>query len=143
MIGKVELGQGGVTAVKQVCADELGVELGRSSTLISGDTATVPDEGTTAGSQTMPNCATAVQQAAAEVREILYDLAAAKLGQPVEGMKVDDGTDHRGRRSDPTYWDLVDGLDLERRGDRQGHAQAASEHAISASRSRASISRPR
>ena len=52
----------------------------------------VPNEGTTAGSQSMPGCAPAVQQASAEVRHILLDLAAAKLGQPVRGLKVDDGT---------------------------------------------------
>src|ERR1700693_3559761 len=88
MIGKVELGQGAVTAVAQVCADELVVDLGRLK-IISGDTALVPNEGVTAGSQSMPNCAPAVQQASAEVREILLVLAAAKLGQPVEGMKVE------------------------------------------------------
>ena len=87
MIGKVELGQGAVTAVAQVCADELGIDFGRLK-IISGDTALVPNEGVTAGSQSMPNCAPAVQQASAEVREILVGLAATKLGQPVDGMKA-------------------------------------------------------
>ena len=76
MIGKVELGQGNVTAVAQVCADELGVDIARLD-VISGDTFVTPDEGTTAGSTSMTNCATAVQQASAEVRAILLGLAAA------------------------------------------------------------------
>ena len=62
MIGKVELGQGNVTAVAQVCADELAIDMARLK-IISGDTELVPNEGVTAGSQSMPNCAPAVQQA--------------------------------------------------------------------------------
>src|SRR5215203_944594 len=61
MVGKVELGQGILTAVTQICADELDVNFERIE-IISGDTAIVPDEGTTAGSQSMPGCAPAVQQ---------------------------------------------------------------------------------
>ena len=127
MIGKVELGQGGVTAVKQVCADELGVSWEQLD-LISGDTDIVPDEGTTAGSQTMPNCATAVQQAAAEVREILYGLAAAKLGQPAEGMTVNDGTITAADGQTTTYWELVDGLDLEHEATGKATFRPAADH---------------
>src|SRR5690606_1890164 len=85
MIGKVELGQGAVTAVAQVCAEELVVDLDRLH-VISGDIFVSPDEGTTAGSQTMQNCASAVQQAAAEVRQILRDMAAEKLGADAESL---------------------------------------------------------
>ena len=52
MVGKVELGQGILTAVVQVCADELDVEMARVK-VVSGDTALVPNEGTTAGSFSM------------------------------------------------------------------------------------------
>ena len=112
MIGKVELGQGSVTAVAQVCADELGVDFDKLN-IISGDTALVPDEGTTAGSQTAPNCAPAVQEAAAEVREILFDLASKKLGQPVDGMKVADGMITAADGQTVAYGDLVKGGELE------------------------------
>jgi nicotinate dehydrogenase subunit B len=127
MIGKVELGQGAVTAVAQVCADELVVDLGRLK-IISGDTALVPNEGVTAGSQSMPNCAPAVQQAAAEVREILLVLAAAKLGQPVEGMKVEDGTITAASGASVTYWDLVTGKELEREATGTAKLRPISEH---------------
>ena len=78
LVGKVELGQGILTAVSQVCADELDIDIKRVQ-VISGDTALVPNEGVTAGSFSMPNCATAVQFASAEVRSILLGLAAEKL----------------------------------------------------------------
>ncbi len=113
MIGKVELGQGAVTAIAQVCADELGVNFERLE-IISGDTSLTPDEGTTAGSQSMPNGATAVRQASAECREILYGLAAAKLGQPVEGMKVDDGVITAADGKTATFWELVSGKEFEK-----------------------------
>jgi nicotinate dehydrogenase subunit B len=113
MIGKVELGQGAVTAVAQVCADELDIDLNRLR-IISGDTALVPNEGVTAGSQSMPGCAAAVQQAAAEVRHILLGLAAEKLKTPIESLKVADGTISDGG-SEVTYWKLVTGRELERK----------------------------
>lgn len=90
MVGKVELGQGVLTAVAQVCADELDIDIARLD-IVSGDTALVPNEGVTAGSFSMPYCATAVQYAAAEVRAILLGLAAAKLGAPAEGLTVENG----------------------------------------------------
>jgi len=110
-MGKVELGQGSVTAVSQVCAEELVVEFDRVHA-IAGDTRLSPDEGTTAGSQTMPNCAPAVQQAAAEVRQILRNLAAERLGQPAESLTLADGTFTGSGGASVTYWDMVDGLDL-------------------------------
>ena len=113
MVGKVELGQGILTAVAQVCADELDVNIERIK-IISGDTAIVPNEGTTAGSQSMPGCAPAVQQAAAEVRHILLELAAAKLGQPIASLKVEDGTIRGSGNTKATYWELVTGEELER-----------------------------
>jgi nicotinate dehydrogenase subunit B len=127
MIGKVELGQGAVTAVAQVCADELAIDLDRLK-IISGDTALVPNEGVTAGSQSMPNCAPAVQQASAEVREILFGLAADKLGQPVDGMKVEDGTITAANGKSVTYWDLVTGKELEREATGTAKLRPIAEH---------------
>ena len=47
--GKVELGQGIVTALAQIAAEELDLPLARVS-MISGDTGRTPNEGMTAGS---------------------------------------------------------------------------------------------
>jgi CO/xanthine dehydrogenase Mo-binding subunit len=127
MIGKVELGQGNVTAVAQVCADELGIDLARLK-IISGDTELVPNEGVTAGSQSMPNCAPAVQQASAEVREILFGLAATTLGQPADGMKIEDGTITAANGKSTSYWDLVIGKELEREATGTAKLRSISEH---------------
>src|SRR5215213_9087295 len=77
--GKVELGQGIVTALAQIAAEELDLPLGRIA-MISGDTGRTPNEGQTAGSQSVENSGTALRLAGAEVRSILIDLAAKKFG---------------------------------------------------------------
>jgi CO/xanthine dehydrogenase Mo-binding subunit len=89
--GKCELGQGIKTALLQVAADELGVAMERIK-LVTSDTALTPNEGYTSGSQSMPNGATAIRNAAAQVREILLARAAERLSVIVERLKVRDGT---------------------------------------------------
>ncbi len=113
LVGKVELGQGILTAVSQVCADELDIDFQRVQ-VISGDTALVPNEGVTAGSFSMPYCATAVQYASAEVRSILLELAAEKLNQPVASLSVQDGMILGSNGTRIAYWDLVLGESLNR-----------------------------
>jgi CO/xanthine dehydrogenase Mo-binding subunit len=107
-IGKVELGQGVVTAAAQICADELMIDLAELK-VIPGDTFNGPDEGTTAGSQSAPNCAPAVQQAAAEVREILLNLAADKLGASASELKIADGRITAPDGRSVTYGEVVTG----------------------------------
>jgi nicotinate dehydrogenase subunit B len=113
LVGKVELGQGILTAVSQVCADELDIDIKRVH-IISGDTALVPNEGVTAGSFSMPYCATAVQYASAEVRAILLGLASEKLNQPMTHLSVQDGKISSNNGQSITYWDLVLGESLDR-----------------------------
>ncbi len=111
MVGKVELGQGILTAVTQVCAEELDVEIGQIK-VISGDTSLVPNEGVTAGSLSMPYCATAVRHASAEVRAILLRLAAEKWARPVEGLTVQAGVIQAPDGARLRYGDLVVGQAL-------------------------------
>jgi nicotinate dehydrogenase subunit B len=113
MVGKVELGQGVLTAVTQVCAEELDVEISRVR-ILSGDTRQVPNEGVTAGSFSMPYCATAVQYASAEVRYILLSLAAEKWSIPVHSLRVKDGVISSNSGQTLSYWELVLGEALER-----------------------------
>src|SRR5437016_10077910 len=73
--GKVELGQGIVTALAQIAAEELDLPLARVK-MISGDTGQTPNEGQTAGSQSVEQSGTALRFAGAEARSILIELAA-------------------------------------------------------------------
>jgi CO/xanthine dehydrogenase Mo-binding subunit len=125
LVGKVELGQGILTAVAQICADELDIDMARLR-IIAGDTALTPNEGTTAGSFSMPNCGPAVRHASAEVRAILLDLASKSLNQPVSALTVADGTITGPGGAKTTYWDLVVGQALEREATGQSTPKAAS-----------------
>src|SRR6516165_8818335 len=89
--GKAELGQGIKTALLQVASEELGVAMPRIK-LVTADTARTPNEGYTSGSQSMPNGATAIRNAAAQVREILLARAAERLGTDIDHVKLRDGT---------------------------------------------------
>src|SRR5262249_60474362 len=60
LTGKVELGQGILTALHQIAAEELDLPL-RRITMISGDTGRTPNEGQTAGSQSIENSGTALR----------------------------------------------------------------------------------
>lgn len=111
MIGKVELGQGIVTAFAQIAADELDVSLERLE-IIAGDTHVSPDQGTTAGSNSMPAGWGALRLAAAEVRHILLGKAAERLGADRASLVVEDGMVTAPGGAQVAYWDLVQGLDL-------------------------------
>jgi nicotinate dehydrogenase subunit B len=78
--GKVELGQGILTALQQIAAEELDLPLNRLK-IISGDTSATPNEGQTAGSQSVENSGTALRMAGAEVRAMLVELAAKRRHQ--------------------------------------------------------------
>src|SRR5437763_13412985 len=88
--GKVELGQGIVTALAQIAAEELDLPLARV-TMIQGDTGRTPNEGVTSGSQSIENSGTALRLAAAEVHAILLALAALRLAASSEQLSVADG----------------------------------------------------
>jgi CO/xanthine dehydrogenase Mo-binding subunit len=83
--GKCELGQGILTALAQIAADELDVAYERIE-IVSADTARTPNEGMTAGSLSVENSGTALRMACAEARQILLELAAAKLAAVRPGI---------------------------------------------------------
>lgn len=106
--GKVELGQGIKTALIQVAAEELRVSPDRID-LITADTDLTPDEGYTAGSQSMQNSGTAILHAAAQVREILSELAAARLDVSADQLRIEDGTISAPGGRSISYGELVGG----------------------------------
>ena len=79
--GKVELGQGILTALAQIAADELDIDYSRVE-MISADTSHSPNEGITAGSQSVEQSGTALHYAAAEARDILKCALARQACHP-------------------------------------------------------------
>src|SRR5580704_10805061 len=68
--GRVDLGTGIRTALAQIVADELDVDLERV-TMVMGDTARTPDQGTTSASNTIQREAVPIRHAAADARQML------------------------------------------------------------------------
>jgi nicotinate dehydrogenase subunit B len=109
--GKVELGQGILTAFEQIVADELDVAPKRLK-IISGDTGQTPDEGFTSGSQSIEYGGTALRYACAEARSILLNLALKRFrldGKVADSeITVVDGTILVGSpKRKVTYWQLA------------------------------------
>jgi CO/xanthine dehydrogenase Mo-binding subunit len=127
--GKVELGQGILTALAQIAAEELDLPLARI-TMISGDTQRTPDEGQTAGSQSVENSGTALRMAGAEVRGLLIEFAVQRLGVRADQVSVADGviTAEDGRKLG--YGELVAGLDLHREATAQIAPKQPASHKI-------------
>ena len=110
--GKCEIGQGILTALAQIAADELDVAYERID-MVSADTARTPDEGMTAGSLSVEGSGTALRFACAEARGMLLAAAAQKLNVAVDKLSVTDGA----ISASPvrlTYWDLANDLNLKR-----------------------------
>ena len=100
--GKVEIGQGLMTALRTIVAEELDVPPDRVQ-VVSAHTGVTPDEGTTAGSMSIETSGAALRQAAAWARRLLLERASKRLGVQVAELTVDDG-----RIAAPSINEIVD-----------------------------------
>ena len=105
--GKVELGQGIVTALAQIAADELDIGLQRIR-MMPVTTAASPNEGTTSSSLSVEQSGSAVRYAAAQARSIYLELAAQRLGVAPESLSIEDGTIAGPGNLRTSYWELAD-----------------------------------
>ena len=113
--GKIEMGQGPITSLPQMMADELNVPLEKIK-MIMGDTDLCPYDAGTWGSQTTQTFGPAMRAAAAEARGVLVDLAAARLGVPATQLEVKDGIviDTKNPKNKVSYAQLAKGKKLEK-----------------------------
>jgi nicotinate dehydrogenase subunit B len=109
--GKVEFGQGIKTALVQLAAEELVVGPARIQ-LVTADTSRTPNEGYTAGSNSMKDSGTAIMNAAAQVREMLVGMAASRFGVPADSLVVQDGRVRAADGRNVAYAELVAGQSL-------------------------------
>jgi len=111
--GKVEIGQGIVTALAQIAADELDLELDRVR-LVRASTAGSPNEGVTSGSLSVQQSGRAIRQACAEVRQIFLSLASDRLGVGIDALDISDGEISGPGNVRTSYWELADEISLDR-----------------------------
>jgi len=107
--GKIEMGQGVVTSLAQMLAEELAVPLD-SVDMVMGDTDLCPWDMGTFGSMSTRVFGPAFRAAAAEAKAVLVELAAENLQVPKEHLKVKAGvvSDDTGQKK-VTYAELAKG----------------------------------
>jgi isoquinoline 1-oxidoreductase len=88
--GKIEMGQGVITSLAQMLAEELAVPL-ESVDMVMGDTDLCPWDMGTFGSMTTRFFGPALRAAAAEAKAVLMELAAENLQVPKERLKIKEG----------------------------------------------------
>src|SRR6202030_210230 len=111
--GKVEIGQGIVTALAQIAADELDVDLARVQ-MIRASTAASPNEGVTSGSLSIQQSGRAIRHACAEIRQIFLGAAADRLGVEASALDINDGTISGPGNIRTSYWELAGEVSLDR-----------------------------
>jgi isoquinoline 1-oxidoreductase len=128
LTGKIEMGQGIVTSLAQMLADELDIALD-SVEMVMGDTDLCPWDMGTFGSMTTRMFGPGLRAAAAEARAVLVGLAADRLRLPADRLAVRDGVVFAA--ADPavkvTYAELARGRRIERHLDKKPPVKKASE----------------
>ena len=104
--GKVEIGQGILTALAQIAAEELEIAPTRIRMVAAGTDAS-PDEGVTSGSLSIQDSGAALRRACAQARALLLERAAARLGVSTADLRVEDGAVQAIGRS-TSFWECAD-----------------------------------
>jgi len=129
--GKIEMGQGIITSLAQMLADELDVAL-ESVEMVMGDTDLCPWDMGTFGSMSTRFYGPPLRAAGAEARRVLLELASEHLKIPVGQLRVERGMiiDKTNTKSRVSYGQLAKGRIIERRLDERVVVKSPSEFAI-------------
>ena len=113
--GKIEMGQGPITSLPQMLAEELDASLDMVD-IVMGDTDRCPWDMGTFGSMTTRFFGPAMLAAAAEARAVLMELAAEALKVPQSQLVAKDGVifDKENKDHRVTYGQLAKGQKIER-----------------------------
>ena len=113
--GKIEMGQGPITSLPQMLAEELETPL-NTVDIVMGDTERCPWDQGTHGSMTTRVFGPALQAAAAEAKAVLLELAAEALKVPQAQLVARDGavSDRQDKARGMTYGQLAKGQKINR-----------------------------
>lgn len=105
--GKVELGQGILTALAQIAADELDVALARVR-VRAASTPDSPNEAVTSGSLSVQESGMALRHACADARAIFLSVASQRSGVSPGDLRVEDGSFVGPNGAVGSYWTSAD-----------------------------------
>ena len=113
--GKIEMGQGIITSLPQMMADELNISVEKIK-IVMGDTDICPWDQGTWGSQSTRIFGQLMRTATAEARGVLMELGSAQLGVPVSQLEVRDGvvSDTKDSKKTVSYAQLAKGKRIEK-----------------------------
>ncbi len=116
LVGKIEMGQGVMTSLPQLVAEELNVPI-TSVDIVMGDTDICPWDMGTFGSLSIRQFGPVLRAAAAEARAVLVEMAAGRLQVPAADLEVADGVvrSKADRTRHVGYGELTAGKRIERR----------------------------
>ena len=116
LVGKVEMGQGAMTSLPQLAAEELDVPLSMVD-IVLGDTDLCPFDGGTYGSLSIRQFGPVLRRAAAEAKGVLIEMAAERMQVPPADLTVQSGAvvSKTDRTKRVTYGQLTEGKRIERR----------------------------
>ncbi len=106
LTGTVEIGQGSRTALSQVVAEELALDLDRIS-VAQLDTDVTPYDVSTSASSSMTVMGLAVQRAAQDVKQQLLKAAAKVLGKKVDRLTLKEGKVYAGGGQGVPYGKII------------------------------------
>ncbi|MCR5856255.1 molybdopterin-dependent oxidoreductase [Mesorhizobium sp. J428] len=128
--GKVELGQGILTALAQIAAEELDLRIDQVR-VMSGNSVEGPSEGYTASSWSVEHSGSAIRAVTAEVRALALARAALRLNAAPEELSVQEGEFIRsGSATGLDYWHLAPEIDLSAEVTGSAAPKPATEHRI-------------
>jgi CO/xanthine dehydrogenase Mo-binding subunit len=128
--GKVEIGQGILTSLAQIAAEELDVAPARIR-MEQANTTASPNEGVTSGSLSIQDSGVAIRHVCAEARALLLAEAAAEFGVGIDKLTVDNGMIRiAGRATTTSYWALATPALLARRATAQVAPKSPSQYKI-------------
>ena len=111
--GKVEIGQGILTALATIAAEALGVDPARIR-MVPPTTAASPNEGVTSGSQSIQDSGKALRHVGREVKALLVAEAARRMGVASDACAVEDGIVRGPGNAHVSYWEMADAVSLDR-----------------------------
>ena len=113
--GKIEMGQGVITSLAQMLADELDVSLD-SVDMVMGNTDLCPWDMGTFGSMTTRFFGPPLRAAGAEGRQVLKELASKQLNVPLKNLVTENGVvyDKNNRSKKVTYAELAKGKKIQK-----------------------------
>lgn len=129
--GKVEIGQGIVSAIAQIAAEELDIDY-TSIRICPVTTPISPNEASTSGSRSIQEGGESMRFACAEIRHLFIQAFEKKFGIPFHQIQIQDGVFSGNAKDGPksSYWDLLNAVNLNVAANGRAHPKSFKDYQV-------------